>query len=138
MAHDKLDNLVKIGELKVENTTEEEVTGLIRSGLARLADSKNKDLNIESQFDLAYNAAHALSLAALRAHGYRSESRYLVFQSSSPTVDRYVQIAGCVIGFATPAAPSSLERQSRHPRHEIEFARPGVALHHRVQAGARG
>lgn len=29
---------------------------------------------------LAYNAAHALSLAALRDHGYRSQSRYLVFQ----------------------------------------------------------
>ena len=30
--------------------------------------------------DLAYNAAHALCLAALRWHGYRSRNRYLVFQ----------------------------------------------------------
>ena len=30
--------------------------------------------------DLAYNAAHALCLAALRWHGYRSANRYLVFQ----------------------------------------------------------
>ena len=37
-------------------------------------------LAAESQFDLAYNAAHSLSLAALRWHGYRSSNRYLVFQ----------------------------------------------------------
>jgi hypothetical protein len=29
---------------------------------------------------LAYNAAHALALAALRRLGYRSDNRYLVFQ----------------------------------------------------------
>ena len=87
MAHDKLDNLVKIGKLKAEEPADEEVAGLIRSGLARLADAKNKSLNIESRFDLAYNAAHALSLAALRAHGYRAESRYIVFQCLLHTLD---------------------------------------------------
>jgi hypothetical protein len=34
----------------------------------------------ESRFSLAYGAAHALSLAAMRWHGYRSDNRYLVFQ----------------------------------------------------------
>ena len=87
MAHEKLDNLVKIDKLRAEDSTEEEVAGLIRSGLARLADSKNKALNIESRFDLAYNAAHALSLAALRASGYRSENRYLVFQCLQHTLE---------------------------------------------------
>ena len=43
-------------------------------------------LSLESRFDLAYNAAHALSLAALRWHGYRSENRYLVFQSLTHTL----------------------------------------------------
>lgn len=80
MTHEKLDNLAKIGQLKAEVPSETEVAGLIRSGLARLEDAMNTALNIESRFDLAYNAAHALSLAALRAQGYRSESRYLVFQ----------------------------------------------------------
>ena len=42
---------------------------------------------MESRFDLAYDAAHALALAALRARGYRSESRYLVFQCLQHTVD---------------------------------------------------
>ena len=87
MANEKLDNLVKIGKLKAEDSTDEEVNGLIRSGLVRLADAKNKTLNIESRFDLAYNAAHALSLAALRLIGYRSENRYLVFQCLQHTLE---------------------------------------------------
>ncbi len=87
MAHEKLDNLVKIGQLKAEETTPEEIKGLIRSGIVRLQDSKNDSLSVESRFDLAYNAAHALSLAALRYHGYRSESRYIVFQCLQHTLD---------------------------------------------------
>jgi hypothetical protein len=37
-----------------------------RSGLARLKDAANAGLLLEGRFDLAYNAAHALCLAALR------------------------------------------------------------------------
>lgn len=40
----------------------------------------------KSRFDLAYNAAHAAALSALRFHGYRSESRYLVFQCLEHTL----------------------------------------------------
>lgn len=87
MANEKLDNLVKVGTLKAEAPAVEEVAGLVHSGLARLHDSKNIALNTESRFDLAYDAAHALSLAALRAHGYRSENRYLVFQCLQHTLD---------------------------------------------------
>jgi hypothetical protein len=75
MAHEKLENLVKVGKLKIEQATDAEIAGLIRSGVARLADARNEALNIESRFDLAYNAAHALSLAALRSEGFRSESQ---------------------------------------------------------------
>ena len=46
-----------------------------------MKDASNTTLSIESRFDLAYNAAHALALAALRWHGYRSTNRYLVFQA---------------------------------------------------------
>ena len=53
----------------------------------RLKDAGNASLSLESRFDLAYNAAHALSLAALRLHGYRSDSRYLVFQCLQHTID---------------------------------------------------
>ena len=87
MSNDKLENLVRIGQLKAEPATEEEVAGMLRSGVVRLADAKNESLSTESRFDLAYNAAHALSLVALRKAGYRSESRYLVFQCTQHTLD---------------------------------------------------
>ncbi len=87
MSHDELDNLVKAGQLKTEPVSEQEVAGLISSGLARLHDAGNETLSIESRFDLAYNAAHALSLAALRKMGYRSENRYIVFQCLKHTLD---------------------------------------------------
>ena len=86
MTSSPLDNLVRIGKLKVEPPTQAEFAGLVRSGLVRLRDAENATLSLESRFDLAYNAAHALSLAALRWHGYRSENRYLVFQSLTHTL----------------------------------------------------
>lgn len=66
--------------LRAEPPDKKEFEGLIRSGYARLHDALNTTLSIESRFDLAYNAAHALCLAALRSHGYRSGNRYVVFQ----------------------------------------------------------
>lgn len=66
--------------LKAEPPDGKEYAGLIRSGLARLKDAGNSSLSLEGRFDLAYNAAHALCLAALRRQGYRSSNRYIVFQ----------------------------------------------------------
>ncbi len=43
-------------------------------------DAHNEALALESQLDLAYNAAHALCLAALRRKGYRPSNRFIVFQ----------------------------------------------------------
>ena len=82
-----LDNLVDIGHLKAEPPNQEEFDGLKRSGEARLKDAANPELAAESRFDLAYNAAHALSLAALRWHGYRPvNKRYVVFQALQHTL----------------------------------------------------
>jgi hypothetical protein len=53
-----------------------EIDGLVRSGHARLKDAQALTLSLDSRFDLAYNAAHAFSLAALRWHGYRSDVRF--------------------------------------------------------------
>lgn len=83
----QLDNLVRIQKLKAEPAAEAEIEGLLRSGKARLDDAAKKSLSPESRFDLAYNAAHALALAALRWHGYRSDNRYLVFQCLEHTLD---------------------------------------------------
>jgi hypothetical protein len=66
--------------LKVEAPDVAEFAGLKRSGLARLKDAATPSLSLESRFDLAYNAAHALCFAALRWHGFRSSNRYIVFQ----------------------------------------------------------
>lgn len=75
------DNLSGPGKpLRPEPPDAQEFAGLVRSGKARLQDAGNKSLALESRFDLAYNAAHALCLAALRWHGYRSGHRYIVFQ----------------------------------------------------------
>ncbi len=68
------------GQLVEEPADAGEFAGLMRSGLARLKDAQNVTLAPESRFDLAYNAAHALSLAALRYCGFRPKSRYIVFQ----------------------------------------------------------
>lgn len=57
-----------------------EFANLRQSGLKRLADAERKANSVESRFDLAYNAAHALCLAALRHAGYRAANRYIVFQ----------------------------------------------------------
>ncbi len=79
--HPVLENLCGPGKsLKAEAPDANELAGLIRTGLARLQDARNPDLALESRFDLAYNAAHALCLAALRRMGYRAGNRYIVFQ----------------------------------------------------------
>lgn len=81
MGSTELENLVRIGKLKVEPPAAHELAGLLHSGRTRLRDAERIELGLESRFDLAYNAAHALALAALRPLGYRSDSRYLVFQT---------------------------------------------------------
>ncbi len=87
MGKEALDNLVQIGKLANERPDEVEIEGLIESGLARLSDARNEQLSPYSRFDLAYNASHALALAALRWYGYRSDNRYLVFQCLRHTLE---------------------------------------------------
>jgi hypothetical protein len=62
----ELANLARISKLKEEPGTPGEIKGLLTSGTERLADARNGSLAMSSRFDLAYNAAHAFSLAALR------------------------------------------------------------------------
>lgn len=76
-----LNNLAGLGKpLAAEPPDQREFEGLKRSGLARLNDVGIEGLSLEGRFDLAYNASHALCLAALRWHGYRANHRYIVFQ----------------------------------------------------------
>ena len=87
MNRQPLDNLARTGSLTAEAGAEDEIGSLLRSAMRRLGDAERHDLSLESRFDLSYNAAHALARAALRFSGYRSESRYLVFQCLQHTVD---------------------------------------------------
>lgn len=82
-----LENLVGPGKpLHKEPPDQNEINGLIGSGRARLHDAEITALALESRFDLAYNAAHAMCLAALRRQGYRSGNRYIVFQALQHTL----------------------------------------------------
>jgi hypothetical protein len=81
-----LANLAQIRKLKAEPSSPREFDGLLRSAVERATDARNTGLSLASRFTLAYDASHALALAALRAHGYRSEDRYLVFQCLTHTL----------------------------------------------------
>jgi hypothetical protein len=82
-----LENLSGAGRpLQKEPPDAKEFAGLRRSALARLTDSDKNSNSLESRFDLAYNAAHALCLAALRWHGYRPTNRFIVFQALPHTL----------------------------------------------------
>jgi hypothetical protein len=82
-----LENLAGPGKpLRSEPPDAQEYEGLVRSGRVRLADAQKTANSLESRFDLAYNAAHALCLAALRRHGYRAQNRYVVFQALPHTL----------------------------------------------------
>jgi len=82
----QLDNLVKIGQLKMEPPDQAQFDGFVASARNRLNDLAAPGLSEEGKFSSAYGAAHALALAAMRWHGYRSESRYHVFQCLQHTV----------------------------------------------------
>lgn len=88
-----LENLAGPGKaLTAEAPDPKEFAGLIRGGLARLKDAQNQAVSPEGRFDLAYNAAHALCLAALRYRGFRSGNRYIVFQVLPHTLGLGAQV----------------------------------------------
>ncbi|HVQ71090.1 MAG TPA: hypothetical protein VMT08_26655 [Bradyrhizobium sp.] len=81
MSKKELENLVTIGQLKIEPASRTEYAGMVESARKRLVDAQNEGLDKDSRFDLAYGAAHRLALAPLRREGYRSENRITVFQT---------------------------------------------------------
>jgi hypothetical protein len=84
--NDPLERLAETGVLKRESSSREEIAGLVNTAAIRLTDACKQTNAPESRFDLAYNAAHALALAALRLHGYRTDKRYIVFQALPHTL----------------------------------------------------
>lgn len=59
---------------------------MLDAARTRIADARVSGLSIEGRFDRAYQAAHALALAALRVHGYRPKNRAVGFQALEHTV----------------------------------------------------
>jgi hypothetical protein len=84
-----LDNLVGKG-LREEPTTPEEIQRLLHKASTRLKDSKSEAISRESRFDLAYEAILQLAICALRANGYRPDSRgghhVIALQSLTKTI----------------------------------------------------
>jgi hypothetical protein len=63
-----------------------QLDNLVSAAKTRLRDAQHEDLDSDSQFDLAYGAAHRLAAATLRRQGYRSEDRITVFQTLVHTI----------------------------------------------------
>ena len=91
MTHPALDRLVRAGQLKAEPHNDTEIQRMLTLARTRLDDAGLAAVSVEGRFTSAYNAAHAAALAALRWHGYRSETRYIVFQCLTHTVGWPVQ-----------------------------------------------
>lgn len=108
MTSPELERLADRGLLQREAPGRAELVGLIHSAKARLTDAEKAELSDQSRFDLAYNAAHALALAALRWRGYRSDRRYLVFQVLPHTL-------------GTPASTWRLLDKCHNERNQTEY-----------------
>jgi hypothetical protein len=72
--------LERLKDLTPEPVDANEFERLKAAAVTRLRDARNMQLALESRFDLAYHAAHAYCLAALRYQGFRAKNRYMVFQ----------------------------------------------------------
>ena len=91
-----LENLVRARQLNAEPADKRELANLLWSADQVLRDSRKTELSVESRFSLAYNAAHSLALAALRAAGYRRSSsgdRIVLFQVLEITANAPRQLA---------------------------------------------
>ncbi len=105
MGREELDNLVNIRRLKAEAASRKEFDGMLRSARTRLADAQNESLDPDSQFDLAYGAAHRLALAALQgSHGVGRNSERI-----PPFVHNQTMLR------STPA----LKRRRREPGRQV-------------------
>lgn len=91
-----LENLARVGQLKPEPPSDDEIVTSLRKAALYLADAALPSLSPPSRFMLAYDAAHALAFAALRANGYRPDAgrghRAVVFQALGVTIGASQQL----------------------------------------------
>jgi hypothetical protein len=86
MTLEALSNLAKIGKIKAEPMNRAEIDRMLVMARKHFVDSSYQQVSQEGRFTSVYNSIHGAALAALRWHGYRSESRYIVFQSLGHTL----------------------------------------------------
>ena len=86
MTSPELERLADRRLLEREPASAKELETLSATGERRLVDASRSSNSLESRFTLAYDAAYAFALVALRRAGYRSASRYLVFQCLEHTL----------------------------------------------------
>lgn len=86
MTSPELERLADRGLLKREPPVAAQVAALVTAGEEQLRDAATPRLSTRSRFQLAYSAAYALASAALRRAGYRSDNRYLAFQTLELTL----------------------------------------------------
>ena len=84
---EQLQNLLAIRKLKPEPPDIREFDGLLLTAKRMIPDAELEQLSPHSRFQLAYDAAHSLALAALRWHGYRASDRYIVIQTLPHTLN---------------------------------------------------
>jgi len=70
-----LENLLKIGQLKVHSTDRSEVQRLLEAVRRNLNDAGVDAISLETRFDAAYKAIMQTAMVALLANGYRADSR---------------------------------------------------------------
>jgi uncharacterized protein (UPF0332 family) len=84
-----LENLLRIGQLKVHSTDRAEIRQLLEAARRNLADAGVAAISLETRFDAAYKAIMQVALVALLANGYRADSRghhQLMIQSLPLTI----------------------------------------------------
>ena len=69
-----LENLIGKG-LQQEAASPEEIRRFLNKIAIKLTDAQRETLSLDSRFDLAYEALLQIGLAALRANGFRPDSR---------------------------------------------------------------
>lgn len=86
-----LENLLKIGQLKVHNSDASEIEQLLAAARRNLRDARVTSISAETRFDAAYKAIMQSALAALMMHNYRPDTNrpghhMTVVQSLSLTI----------------------------------------------------
>ena len=108
-----LDRLVTTGHLKVQPTSKSEVAGFLANADQALSDAQIPGLSSAGRFNFAYDAAHALAFAAMRAHGYRPGAgpghRAIVFASLLHTVQAPTTLASSLNRYHTKRNRSEYE-----------------------------